>query len=190
MKKILACSLLLFALACSKSDNAPSESTTTKECGVERWHVKNLLDADAAAIDWNPVVSSIAEQDAFDSLHVGEFAARLDFEKLVVSIPCTIVAYKREDDSDIHIIMQDAALDSMIGEIPSTSCAEIGASRHAAEFSAVQSWVFAHLGRPSTSFKTASFPATVTGVLFQDFAHGQKGHARNYRELHPVTKIE
>ena len=41
-----------------------------------------------------------------------------------------------------------------------------------------------------SSFKHVNLPATVTGVPFQDFPHGQIGHAPNYVEIHPVLKIE
>ena len=190
MKRFAALCLLLIAVGCSKSDNSLSGSSTdTTECGVERWHVKNLLDADASSVRWNDSATSIAEQSAFDTVKVGEFTPRLDFEKQLYSIPCTIVAFKHEDDSDIHLIIVDGT-DSMIAEVPSVSCAEIDASAHAPDFASARNWVFSHLGMPSTSFKSVNVPATVTGILFQDFPHGQKGHARNYREIHPVTKIE
>jgi hypothetical protein len=193
MKKSLLLGLCLFVIGCSKSSNSPSESApvdSTKACGVERWQIKNVFDAGAASIDWTAPASSIAAQDSFAQIPVDVFTPRLDFEKQTVSIPCTIVAFKQEDDSDIHIIMQDPLMDSMIGEIPSTSCAEVAASHHAADFGAASRWVTDHLGKPSGSFQHVNIHVTVTGVLFQDFAHGQKGHARNYREIHPVTKIE
>ncbi len=145
---------------------------------------------DVAAIDWSATVSSIAVQDTFTQITVEEFTPRLAFEKQTVRIACTIVAFKQEDDSDIHIIMVDAFRDSMIGEIPDISCAEIGASHYATQFSGARDWLRVHLGTPSTYFKYVSVPATVTGVLFQDFNHGEKGHSKNFREIHPVTKIE
>ena len=182
----------LLTLACSKSpETSPmTPSDSMKACGVERWSVKNLFDADVAAIDWSAQLSSIAIQDTNKEIAVSEFTPRLGFEKQTVSIPCTIVQFKLEDDSDVHLIMVDDQQDSMIGEIPSVSCAEVEASHYSAQFSGARSWLIAHLGKPTTSFKTVSVPATVTGVLFQDFDHGQKGHAKNYREIHPVTEIE
>ena len=170
---------------CSKPTESPQA-----ECGIERWHVKNLLDPDASSVLWNSSSSTIAQQDTFTQISINEYTPRLDFEKQTVSIPCTIVEFKKEDDNDIHLVLQDAALDSMIGEIPSTDCAEVAGSSHASDFGAAYQWVREHLGSPSTSFKSANADVTVTGVLFQDFDHGQKGHAKNYREIHPVTKIE
>jgi hypothetical protein len=184
-KVLLAIMAGLAFASCSKPTESPQP-----ECGIERWHVKNLLDPEAMAIRWSPLSSSIAQQDSFARITINENTPRLDFEKQATSIECTIVQFVKEDDGDIHLVLQDAALDSMIAEIPSTDCAEVAGSPHASDFKAAYEWVREHLGNPSTSFKTANANVTITGVLFQDFDHGQKGHAKNYREIHPVTKIE
>ena len=183
--------LSLIAIGCSKS-SAPSSSTdfTGVECGVERWNVKTLLDSDASSISWTPVASTVAQQNGYTEVSVGENTPRLDFEKQVVSIQCTIMAYKKEGDSDIHLVLLDAQNDSMIGEIPSIYCSEVGASPYASEFSAASHWVTNNLGKPSTSFKYSNISVTITGVQFQDFEHEEVGHAKNYREIHPVIKIE
>ncbi len=186
MKKYISCVLLLLALGCSKSTDTPSE---TAPCGIERWSIKNLTDGDVATIDWSSPMSSIAAQDSFPRITVGDTTARLAFEKQTVSIPCTIVAFVREDDSDIHLILTDASQDSMIAEVPNVSCAENAASSRAPAFMVAYQWVLDNVGKPTTTFKKVSVPATVSGVLFQDFPHGQKGHALNYREIHPVLGI-
>ena len=174
---------------CSKSGTSPN-STSEPECGVERWHVKILTDPDTSSINWTPVTTTLAVQNSYPKLTVSEDTTRMAFEDSVVTVKCTIVAFKREDDKDIHLIIVDDAKDSMIAEIPSTECAEVAASAYASDFDAASQWVTTNLGIPSTSFKNVNKTATVTGVLFQDFNHGQDGHAKNYREIHPVTKIE
>ena len=43
---------------------------------------------------------------------------------------------------------------------------------------------------PATSdWQPLGATAYISGVGFWDFPHGQRGHARNYAELHPVTAI-
>ncbi|HWF44320.1 MAG TPA: hypothetical protein VG537_06740 [Candidatus Kapabacteria bacterium] len=181
----------MIAVGCSKSSSPPSETNTQSvECGVERWQVKTLTDADAASIDWTPIASSIRDQDTNVQVSVQEETPRMKFEEQVVSIPCTIVAFKQEDDSDIHLVLRNALADSMIAEIPNLSCAEAGTSPRAADFQSAHDWVTSHLGIPKSDFKSSNISVTVTGVLFQDFPHGQKGHANNYREIHPVIRIE
>jgi hypothetical protein len=181
--------LCILAAGCSSSNNQPN-SPSEPECGIERWHVKILTDAASSNIDWTPVATTIAQQNAFPQLIVSEDTTRMAFEEQAVSMACTIVEFKKEDDRDIHLVLVDTAQDSMIAEIPGTSCAEVAASSHAAGFDAAAKWISDHLGTPDTYFKHVNVSATITGVLFQDFAHGQEGHAKNYREIHPVTNIQ
>ncbi len=183
----LCVSLAGFLACCSKSTNSP---TSEPECGIERWHVKILTDPAVSSINWTPVTTTVAEQNSFPEITVSEDTTRMAFEEQAVSVSSTIVAFVREDDKDIHLIIVDDAHDSMIAEIPSTECAEVAASAYASQFDAAAQWVTTNLGTPSTDFKNVNVTATITGVLFQDFAHGQDGHAKNYREIHPVTKIE
>ncbi len=182
--------LLVISLPALYSCSKSSSDTAEPECGIERWHVKNLLDIDAPLVSTMPMATSIAAQDSFARDSVNENTRRLDFEKETVSIPCTIVQFKKEDDNDIHLILVDDQLDSMIAEVPSTDCAEVAASSHASDFAAAGLWVRQNLGNPTSNFKNADQKVTVTGVLFQDFPHGQKGHATNYREVHPVLRIQ
>jgi hypothetical protein len=191
MKRFCWTSLLCLALAgCSKSNNNAPNSPSEPECGVERWHVKILTDPASANINWNSIGTTLAEQNAFPTISMSEDTIRMDFEKQVVSVQATIVAFKKEDDKDIHLILIDNASDSMIAEIPGTVCGEVAASPHAADFQSAAAWVANNLGTPSTEFKQVNKPVTVTGILFQDFAHGQDGHAKNYREIHPVLNIQ
>jgi hypothetical protein len=44
-------------------------------------------------------------------------------------------------------------------------------------------------GAATSSWRDLGAVAYISGVGFWDFAHGQRGHARNYAELHPVTGI-
>ena len=44
-------------------------------------------------------------------------------------------------------------------------------------------------GQPTTSFTRLSGTATIDGVAFFDFAHGQRGASANQIELHPVLRF-
>ncbi|HEY3873874.1 MAG TPA: hypothetical protein VGM92_00225 [Candidatus Kapabacteria bacterium] len=182
---LIAFSALL--ASCSASNNS---TTSEPECGVERWHVKILTDPAVSTINWTPLATTIAEQNTFPIVSISEDTDRLAFEEQVVTIKGTITAFKKEDDSDVHLILVDDSGNSIIAEIPGTGCAEVAASAHAPQFNAAAQWIEQNLGKPSTDFKNVRKSVTITGVLFQDFNHGQDGHAKNYREIHPVTKIE
>ncbi len=182
--------LALFVAGCSSTNNNPS-SEAEAPCGIERWNVKILTDAATADINWTPVSTTIAQQNSFPEVKVSQDTTRMAFEEQAVTMSATIVAFKREDDQDIHLVLIDTSGDSMVAEIPGTKCAEVAASPFASEFDNAASWVAVHLGTPPTSdFKHVNANVTITGVLFQDFVHDVTGHARNYREVHPVTKIE
>src|SRR5690348_1647729 len=96
---VLLC--LVFA-ACSKPNNSPN-SPSEPECGIERWHVKILTDPASANINWTPKATTVAEQNAFPKITVSQDTSRMAFEEQAVSVQATIVAFKQEDDKDIHL---------------------------------------------------------------------------------------
>jgi hypothetical protein len=108
-------------------------------------------------------------------------------ETTVFSITATLTVYKREDDSDYHLVISDGNGHTMITEIADPLCVGAGSpllpgiQNARTEFDARL--------RATTSFKTANLVVTVTGVGFFDFKHGQTGVAPNAIELHPVLDI-
>lgn len=109
-------------------------------------------------------------------------------ETTVYAVDATLVAYAREDDSDYHLVLQDAAGRTMIAEIPLPAC--MGATGPFVEAVSNARREFDANLRATTKFKTATVPVRVTGVGFFDFKHGQRGVAPNAIELHPVVDIE
>jgi hypothetical protein len=55
--------------------------------------------------------------------------------------------------------------------------------------SAARSALARACGPPATTFTRLSGTATIDGVAFFDFAHGQRGAAANQVELHPVLRF-
>src|SRR5579872_4198678 len=103
MKRYRWILLCILAAGCSKSNNNSPNSPSGPECGIERWHVKILTDAASANINWTPVSTTIAAQNAFQQISVSEDTTRMSFEEQAVSMSATIVAFKMEDDKDIHL---------------------------------------------------------------------------------------
>lgn len=161
------------------------------QCGVERWQIKNLLDPakDSLRI---VAVPSLATIDTFaPRVTVNESTPRLDFEKQIVLVRATVVQMKRErDDGDIHLLLQDDSGYTMIAEVPNPdTCSDVAQSSYAGYFRDARQYVIDHFGKPTTTFKDVGQRVEVQGVLFQDFPHGQKGAAPNYREIHPVLML-
>src|SRR5262249_49361530 len=102
-------------------------------------------------------------------------------------INATLTRYKREGDSDYHLVLDDGAGHTMIAEIPAPACVGSGSpfaagiSHARAQFDAVFT--------VTSSFKTTNTPVQITGVGMFDFLHGQTGVAPNGIELHPVIDI-
>ena len=172
----------------------PSVRYASAACGSERWTVKTLTDAAAAKLDLNKVKTTTVE--GLRHLKVPEnltatSARRAGAEKTVYTVQGLLMSMKREDDSDIHLVIADPKLGgSMIVEIPSDACD--GAAPPAARAMMTQaraSLAAACGGEPGASAVTLTGNATITGVGFFDLIHGQAGVAPNGIELHPVLSF-
>lgn len=164
-------------------------NATSGSCGVERWSVKTGTDPDAGLVDLaHPVQQTIAYLDSLAPPSTIPANARVQpTETTVFIVNATLVQYKMETDSDYHLVLKDAAGNTMIAEIPDPACVGAGSPFTAGIQNARTE--FDSQYAVTTSFQTANIPVRVTGVGFFDFAHGQTGVAPNAVELHPVLDI-
>lgn len=152
-------------------------------CGVERWPVKTLTDADKGRVSFRVHTAKIAYLGSLPANPGGQ-STRSPLEARTYAVTGTLVKVKRESDSDYHLVLT-AGGSSMIAEMPFVGC-DVGA-RGRLRMTAARRNLESVLGGPvGSSWVSANLRVQVTGVLFFDFAHGQSGHARNYVELHPV----
>jgi hypothetical protein len=167
---------------------APYDEDAGGACGVERWSVKTGTDADASSIDLSHVVpTSIADLTSLPK--PGSLPANNRIrptETTVYSITATLTVYKHESDSDYHVVISDGSR-TMIAESADIGCVG-GSSPLANGIQQARAKLDARLN-PTSSFKTANLPVTVTGVGFFDFLHGQTGVAPNGIELHPLLDV-
>src|SRR5205814_1301344 len=112
-------------------------------------------------------------------------------ERTVYRVKAVLVSMRREDDSDIHLVITDPKLGgSMIVEFPATGCT-VGAEdaeRHAMA-QARSDLTAACGGEIGSTSVTLTGRATITGVGFFDLIHGQAGVAPNGVELHPALSF-
>ena len=156
-------------------------------CGMERWNVKTLSDADRDQVHFTPrevTVGWLLSQKPPAHLPADRRVAPIETQ--TYKIRALLVGYKLEKDEDFHVVVADVEDPSktMIVEIPSPDCAGACASGHGEEFQRARA-VITGLPEP-----VAAATIVVTGVGFFDFLHGQTGAAPNGIELHPVLKIE
>ena len=180
--------LLAAALAAAVLTLHQSRARASAACGVERWAVKTLADRNAKRINFHPKSTSVSKLRRLaptHSLNRGAGAERRTFR-----ISARLVETKTEDDQDYHLVVADPKHSgrTMIVEFPARSCTSRSLKRRKM---ARARRAFANAcGAPSTSsFHFLRGTATITGVGFFDFNHGQTGIAPNAIELHPVLSI-
>ncbi|MFL6276300.1 MAG: BACON domain-containing protein [Blastocatellia bacterium] len=159
-------------------------------CGVERWSVKTGTDPAAALIDTaHPMATTIAIMRSWPSQLSPPSNSRIaPYEMTAWTVEATLTLYKKEDDSDYHLVLQDAAGNTLVSEIPCPGCVGSGCP-FASMISNARVTFDARL-TATGSFQTANLPVRVTGVGMFDFPHGQTGAAPNQIELHPIIDID
>ena len=156
------------------------------DCGKERWSVKTGTDPDAASVDMaSPSSVTISAMCVWPAPGSPPKDARVaPYETTVWVVEGTLTGFKKEKDSDYHLVLSDAAGNTMIVEIPSSDCVGAG-SPFATKIAAARAQ-FDSRYTATGSLKRVSVPVRVTGVGMFDFIHGQTGVASNGIELHPV----
>lgn len=175
-------------------DARPSTAAPYGLCGSERWSVKTLTDAAASKVAVSHVKATSVE--AMRHLKVplrlkATSLRRLGAERTVYRVTANLTAMKREDDSDIHLVVSDPTHGgSMIVEFPASFC-DVGASSalRARMTTARNNLARACGGEAPKDFVQLSGTATITGVGFFDLIHGQSGVAPNGIELHPALSF-
>lgn len=172
---------------------APSPPVTGGlACGVERWFVKTLSDADASKVNVNSVTPiSIRELNGF-AAHCSGLPERRVFteEFTVFEVTGRITFIAHEDDRDYHVALEDPNSPgfTVVTELADILCAGAVISPHFSALSAADGmWRMLVDGRSPTSL--VGDTVRVRGVGFYDFAHGQRGRSQNCIELHPILSI-
>src|SRR5437588_13108655 len=141
------------------------------QCGVERWSVKTGTDADAGLVNLNSSTNTtIANMRAFTAPNPIPANNRVSpAETTQWVINATMTMFKLESDSDYHIVIQDAAGNTMITEIPLPSCVGAGSPF----LSGIQNAraKFDAQFNVTTTFQTVSVPVQIVGVGMFDFLH-------------------
>ena len=155
-------------------------------CGSERAAVKLGLDTDAKQVSTQPTDTTIAALVALSRPRVTPQDRRTAVELNLYRVHAVVIAYKLEDDGDLHLVLSDGTL-TMIAELPAVRCAR--GSAWASEIAAARLVAEQRLHPHRKLRSMVNIPVTVTGPAFFDFVHGQVGHAGNGIELHPVVEI-
>jgi len=158
-------------------------------CGVERWPVKTGSDADIGHVTLgHPIQTTVGHLDSLaqpTDLPPDNRIAPVETSEWTVD--ATLIEYKIEADSDVHLVIHDSAGRSMIAEIPHPSC--VSASSPLRPSIAAVRTLFDQRFAPETSWRHAGVGVVITGLGFWDKLHGQTGVAPNGIEIHPVLAM-
>ncbi len=161
---------------------ARAQGVTPRQCGYDRWPVKILNDKDRERVRFTPIETTVAKLAGIP-IHEIPYPRdrRVEPEELkVYKVRARLVEVRREQDSDLHLIIAD--LDDpaarMIAEIPAPECAR-GTTKEGAYRRARALVVGLSIGSK----------IELVGVGFFDFLHEARGGARNGIELHPVLSV-
>jgi len=193
-KQRLASRILVVAIAatCVATISTPGGAGASgAACGYWRWPVKVASDADRYRVNTTPQATSVdylrslSAPSQFGSLAQDHRIAWPEYRTWVIR-HTHLVAYRIEDDGDIHLILRSRTGHEMIAEIPQPSCA--GGSRFYSSIAAVRN-AFDAREHPATDWHDVDQTIDLRGVGFFDEEHRVDGQAPNGLELHPVTGI-
>jgi hypothetical protein len=184
MRLILLVLLVLFA------GGMEYQVVSAPACGTERWSVKTLSDPAAVNLKTTSVSATVESLRALPvpgplALHTPRFPQELQ----VYIVHATLKGAKLEADSDFHVVIAGTSGATMIAEFPDPACVSHRLYRPQIA-TARQTFVQRFGTPPSTHFVTLRGQATLTGVLFFDTCHGQRGRAPNCAELHPILNFQ
>jgi hypothetical protein len=185
---------ILVAVAAATAALAAPTLTQRAACGVERWPVKTLTDPTAGQVSLVPRTTTIRALRALRPPSTLPRNARIrPVETTTWRVTgVRLVESKLEPDEDFHLVIADPTTDgTMIVEFPASSCT-LGANPalRARMQAARLAFTRACGAPPSSSFDHLRGTATITGIGFFDYPHGQTGVAPNAIELHPVLAFQ
>jgi hypothetical protein len=183
---------LLVAAVATGLAVANSKGRAAVACGVERWSVKTLQDPAGKALNLSTVkkmtVSALRSKPVMRGS--GTFRGA-GVESTVYEVRARLVEAKHEHDDDIHLVIRDLKTSgTMIVEFPLVTCTSSATPGAKTRMKNARNAFVAACGMPSdSSFEMLKGKATIRGVGFFDFLHGQAGVAPNGIELHPVLRF-
>jgi len=161
-------------------------------CGIERWAVKTLQDPAGKALDLNVIEKTTVNALRALPVNRGPGGSRGEgVESTFWEVRARLVEAKIEEDDDIHLVIKGVTTSgTMIIEFPTVACSSNANRGAKTRMQNARNAFGAACGVPgASSFTKLKGKATIRGIGFFDFKHGQRGVAPNGIELHPVLRF-
>jgi hypothetical protein len=156
-------------------------------CGSTLRDLQTLSDPGRTLIFFRPQPTTIAAINRRPTPSPTPTVRTRGFARHVWRVAAQITQYRLDADGAIHLVLYDAN-DYMIAEMPSPDC--LSATTRDRETIAETRRTFeTRCGMATSSWRSLGAVVSISGVGLWDYPRGQKGHARNYAELSPVTGI-
>jgi len=190
--------LLVFAFAAAVIGGAayfaphPSAAPERALCGVERWSVKTLQDPAGKALDLLQITKTTVSALRSKPVQRGSGSSRgSGVESTFYEVRARLVEAKLEEDDDIHLVIRGVTTSgTMIVEFPTVACSSNATTGAKTRMKNARNAFGSACGVPGvSSFTKLKGKATIRGIGFFDFLHGQTGVAPNGIELHPVLRF-
>src|SRR4030095_6538379 len=187
-KKITIAGIVYMLLFAGAGAGIVNRDKDEKCGGEERWEVKVVIDDIAEEINSHVKVTTIEELNSIktDTIKIKASTLRQDIEKQVYKIKdCFITHAIKENDNDIHLVIEDGKGNHMIAEIPDSKCSDAKKSDYIKDYRKARKTFLKY----QKTFDHYRFD--ITGVLFIDKKHSKPptGNADNCIELHPVIEL-
>jgi hypothetical protein len=176
--------LLGAIVAATTATSAPG--TRAGVCGSLR-DLETLSDRGSSLIFFRPQPTTIAAINRRQIPLPTPTVRTRGFARHVWRVAAQITQYRLDPDGAIHLILYDAN-NYMIAEMPSTACLS-AASRSRQTIAETRRTFETRCGVAAPNWRSLGAVVSISGVGMWDYPRGQRGHARNYAELSPVTGI-
>jgi hypothetical protein len=150
-----------------------------RPCGVERWAAKVLSDPAASQLNLSPKTITVAGINALPKACAAGEAERSGIELQLYRITAKVKLIKHEADGDLHIVLEDAAGNTMVVESPSQACAAHSHFRTVLK-----------AARAACEQLQVGQTVTIQAPVFYDFFHHQTGMSKSCAEGHPIMWVK
>ena len=176
--------------ACIVSANVRAGSArdgTASQCSNVLSDLKTLADRRRDLVYFRPRPTTIIALNKREMPHPTPSLRARGYERHVWRVVAQITDYRRDADGNIRLILFDQSA-YMIAALPSPRCLS-PTTRDRSAIVAARKLFETRCGTASIGWRKLGAVVHVEGVGLWNVPHGQRGHARNYAELHPVTRL-
>jgi len=189
----LALSALLAAvvaagLFASSPDRATAEHAHIG-CGNENWPLKTLSDPERKLVDLRPTRTSVSEINHRPMPGRTPRTRTTPFARQVWRVRAQITEYKLSRDGEVYLVLYDGRKSYMTAGMPSTECLP-GTTRARKAIESARALLEGLCGPALPQWRPLGAVVLIDGVGYWNVPHDQHGHALNYAELHPVTRVQ